>query len=203
MNLPATRRQSGDSRSVLDRPRAGAPLPATRRQSVDSRSVLDRPRAGAPVPATRRQGVDSRSSAAGASHLRFLPPSLLTAILAFPAAALAGPSQEDILRSISQNVSEGGDSSHAMAIFCLLAAILLLMVAVAHRRAAKSVEKPLNHQGKLLRETARALGIKSAEVKRLKRAADQVSARRDAPLKSPLTLLLCPSLAKPKTPSPK
>lgn len=125
----------------------------------------------------------------------------LGALAVGPMAALAKPTQEQVLRSISENVSQRGDPSHALAILCGLLALILLMVVFAQRNKHRAQPKALNHHGRLLKEVARGVGIKPGELKRLRQLTQQVSRRRETPIQSPLTLLICPSLAGKKAPA--
>jgi hypothetical protein len=101
---------------------------------------------------------------------------------------LADSSQDDVLRSISDNVNDSVDPKKLLAVvFC--AAAVIIVIALLNRREKKSlVPKKLNHQGKLIKEVAKSVNLKPAEVKQLKVLAEQTE------VSSPLVLLLCPSL---------
>lgn len=121
----------------------------------------------------------------------FLPAALM---LAFPRIVLSAPTQEEFLRSLSDNINRGDGSSHGVALLCGLMACILLMVLVAQRNKSKASPKELNHHGKLLKEVCRATGIKPRQRKRLRQLTQQTAQRLDKPITSPLTLLICPSL---------
>ena len=108
---------------------------------------------------------------------------------------LAAPSQEEVLRSISENVDATVDPTRVLAFLVLAAAVVLLLVVLGHYRKRQVVPKPLNHHGTLLKEVKKASGLRPAELKRLKALAERAGPG-DQPLESPLTLLLCPSLMK-------
>jgi hypothetical protein len=107
---------------------------------------------------------------------------------ALSAIALAAPTQEDVFRSISDNVGQSTDLRKIFA-FILGAAALVTLLAVFNRwRQREAQPKVLNHQGKLAKELAAAVSLKPAEMKQLKALAD------DQKVLSPMTLMLCPSL---------
>jgi hypothetical protein len=115
---------------------------------------------------------------------------------AFPVGA--APSQEDVFRSIQQNVGsrpgESGDKSFALLLGG--AGLLILVLLVASRaRIGQAAPRKVQHPGKLLKEVSKAVGLKPKELKQLKMLVDET--RRDGsaePVENPLTLLLCPSL---------
>ena len=117
---------------------------------------------------------------------------------AFPKVLANPPTQEDVLRSIGQNVSESGDSGRVLGILAGIAGAIVMLVVVGQRRAGEARPKVLNHHGKLMKEVLRTVPLKPAELKQLKLLLAE-SAKRGgggegpAP-SSPLTLVLCPSL---------
>lgn len=103
--------------------------------------------------------------------------------------AVAQPSQEEVLRSISENMdAQAGNPARMLALLCAAGALAIVLLVLSQRRKREVAPRPLHHQGKLLREMARSINLKPAELKQLKVLADQQG------LDSPLTLLLCPSL---------
>jgi hypothetical protein len=105
----------------------------------------------------------------------------------------AAPTQEEVFKSISQNVSEGdGGGRTLLAVVLGGVGVVMLLTLLSSRRTRKSTPKALNHPGKLLKEIARTVPIRAAELKQLKLL---VEAERDAgePIDSPLVFLLCPS----------
>lgn len=102
--------------------------------------------------------------------------------------ASAAATANDVFRSFNENVSERTDYSKLLPWVCGAAGLIILLVLLTNRQKRQAVPKPLNHSKKLLREVAKALALKSAEVKQLKLLADEHGCD------SPLTLLLCPSL---------
>lgn len=119
--------------------------------------------------------------------------------LAFCFASLGAgpPTQEDVFRSIQSNMKASGNSAITAAIVLTSVMFSLLLLLVAHRRQRQQTPQTLNHSGRLLREVASSLELKPQEVKRLKELASTVQTRDGIQLKSPLTLLLCPSLLNP------
>src|SRR5207248_4240018 len=103
-------------------------------------------------------------------------------------AALAKPTQEDVFKSIQDNVGESTDPKKLFGFLFGLVAVIIILSLVSSRRKRVVQPKVLNHQGKLLKEVLPSIDLKTAEVKQLKALAD------DQKLISPLTLLLYPSL---------
>ena len=109
----------------------------------------------------------------------------------------APPSQNDVFKSIQDNVGHQTDLKSAPVILLVLGgALVMLLLAYFSRReqtAAAVVAVTLNHSGKLTKEVLKAVAIKPAELKQLKMLADSIEAETgESP--DPLTLLLCPSL---------
>ena len=106
--------------------------------------------------------------------------------------ASARPTQEDVFRSIKENVGESKtDYSKLLPYLVAGAGFVVLLALLSQRRREETAPKALNHQGKLLKEVLKSVPLRAAEVKQLRILAEEV---RDEPLESPLTLLLCPSL---------
>jgi hypothetical protein len=121
--------------------------------------------------------------------------------------AHAQPTQEDVFRSIQDNVGGKPADVRPLLMFGALgAAVVLLVVVVNQRRQRQVAAPPLNNAGRLAREVTRDLPLRAAELRQLKALAEQ-SRATDQPVSSPLTFLLCPSLlektveAQPKPPS--
>ena len=106
--------------------------------------------------------------------------------------ALAQPTQEEVFRSIKENVGPSQtDYSKLLPFLVAGMGLVILLVLISQRRRQETVApKALNHQGKLLREVLKTVPLKAAELKQLRSLAEG----RDERLSSPLTLLLCPSL---------
>ena len=112
---------------------------------------------------------------------------------------LAAATQEEVLRSIGQNVGESGaDSGRVLAIAAALGGAVVLLIVVSQRRTAGggSGPKPLHSHAKLMKEVLRTVPLKPAELKQLRLLLQESRARAgDGPVpESPLTLVLCPSL---------
>ena len=109
-------------------------------------------------------------------------------------AILASSRQEDVLKSISENVSQSDGLSNRtmLAIVLGLAAIIMLIALFNSRGKRIASPKPVNHNGKLIRELSKQIGLKPAELKQLKLLAQ---GERDAgnPVDNPLVFMLCPS----------
>lgn len=109
-------------------------------------------------------------------------------------AILADSRTDDVLKSISENVSqsEGLSSRTILAIVLGLVAIIMLIALFSSRNNRVASPKPMNHNGKLVRELSRQIGLKPAELKQLKLLAQ---GERDAgnQVDNPLVFMLCPS----------
>ena len=104
----------------------------------------------------------------------------------------AQPTQEEVFRSIKENVGESKtDYSKLLPYLVAGAGFVVLLALLSQRRREETAPKALNHQGKLLKEVLRSIPLRAAELKQLRILAEE---GRDEPLESPLTLLLCPSL---------
>lgn len=106
----------------------------------------------------------------------------------------AQPTQEEVFRSIGQNVSEPVDSRRVLAVVAGVGGVIALLVVLAHSKRRVGRPKTLNHQGKLLKEVLRSVSIKPAELKQLKSLAQEAQSRDENGPDGPLTLLLCPSV---------
>lgn len=113
--------------------------------------------------------------------------------LAAPLAS-AAPSIEDVFKSVGDNVNQTADPSRMLALMLGGVGVILILALLSLRKKRQVAPRAVNHQGKLLKEISRAVGIKPAQLRKLKLVADDFSQRRGQPLQSPLTLMLCPSL---------
>lgn len=111
----------------------------------------------------------------------------LVAAALLPSRFAAALTQDEVLKSISQNVSEQTEN-HLIEpfFFVALGAIGLIVVFTQWRKRALSPRK-VNHQGRLMRELSGNIGLKPMELRQLKALAEEAS------LSSPLVLLLSPS----------
>ena len=114
---------------------------------------------------------------------------LFSSFILHPSSFLAAaPTQEEVLRSINQSVGESVDGGKLLAVFLAIIAAVVLVALLNYRQKRSVVPKVLNHPGKLLREVARSVNLKPAEIKQLKALSEGQE------LSSPLVLLLCPSV---------
>jgi hypothetical protein len=110
---------------------------------------------------------------------------------------VADPTQEEVLRSIGQNVSESPGGGRVLGVLAGIAGGIVLLVVVGGRRGREAAPKTLNHHGKLLKEVLRTVPLKPAELKQLKLLLQESGGRTGGGLQSvqsPLTLVLCPSV---------
>ena len=108
----------------------------------------------------------------------------------------AGPTQNDVFKSIQDSVGERHEGSSVPVILLALCGVLVLVLLVyMSRREQKKVSAPeaLNHSGKLAREVVKEVNLKPNELRQLKTLADSIGDQvGETP--DPLALLLCPSL---------
>jgi len=108
--------------------------------------------------------------------------------MTFTRLAAAGPTQEDVFRSIQENIGSPGENHSAMPFLYLMLGLIGLIIVVHFRRQRKTEPGTLNHPGKLMKELSRSLGLTKSEVRQLRLLARQAS------MESPIVLLLCPSV---------
>ena len=110
--------------------------------------------------------------------------------------ASAAPSQQDVFRSIQQNVGkQTEDSGKGLALLAAGTGALILVILIGSRvRRRQSAPKSVNHAGKLMREVMKTVPLKPKELKQLKLLAEESRREGADPVESPLTFLLCPSV---------
>src|SRR3954468_11659616 len=119
----------------------------------------------------------------------------LLASLLLSSTALAQPTQEEVFKSIGDNVNESADSARALGVIAAVAGLVILLVVVGQRHKRSPGPRAVNHQGKLLKEGRKNVPLKAPEGKKIKALAlDLRPHGRDEKLQSPLTPLLCPTL---------
>ena len=114
---------------------------------------------------------------------------------ALTASALAQPTQEEVLKSIGDNVGQPVDSTRFVASLAGIAGVIVLLVVAGQWRSREKRPRGLNHHGRLVKEVLRHVPLRGAEIRQVKLLAQQAHpAGRDDRVASPLTLLLCPTL---------
>ena len=112
---------------------------------------------------------------------------------------LLAMTQDEAIAAIRRQVGDGGGGAELsayvwMAMVALaLSAILLI---IRWRRGQVTRGAALNDAAKLAREIRREAGISRAQVKQLKRQAVSVERRTGVKVKSPMVIVLCPSLTR-------
>lgn len=109
---------------------------------------------------------------------------------AFPTSA--APSQEEVFRSIQQNVGrQTEDGGKGLGLLLGGAGALMMVLLVGSKiRRRQATPRVFDHPGRLMREIMKTVPLKPKELKQLKQLADESA----EPVQSPLTLLLCPSV---------
>ena len=104
------------------------------------------------------------------------------------AIASAAPRQDEVFRSIQDNLGERTDPTKFVAVLCVGVAVVLLVVVANRWRKRQDRPRAINHHGRLTRELSKQVNLKPAEMRQLKLLAEQQQ------VENPMTLLLCPSL---------
>src|SRR3954470_10723007 len=147
----------------------------------------------------RRIGWRRRWVVAGLALVTFhvsrftLPPSHL----GLPTAQ-AAPTQEEVFKSIQDNVGDSSVDWGKVLPFVLAGGGVVLLAVVVGQLRNRTAGRPgrargMNHPGKLMKEVLRIVPLRPAEVRQLKLLAAD-AAGGDAPVGNPLTLVLCPSV---------
>jgi hypothetical protein len=100
----------------------------------------------------------------------------------------AAPTQQDVFKSISDNVGGSTDPMVFYVVGLIAVGLVLLLVVVNSLKKRSSLPRPVNHQGRLMREVLKRLPLRRRELKQLKALAAEQGCT------SPLTFVLCPSL---------
>jgi hypothetical protein len=120
---------------------------------------------------------------------RWILPALVASFtLLLSATVRAAATQEEVFRSLHNNITQTPQSGKLLAVFIGAVAVAGILIFVSTRAKREAAPKALNHQGKLLKEVQKSVPLSSTAVKSLKKLAEEQERI------SPLTLLLCPSL---------
>ena len=95
---------------------------------------------------------------------------------------------EDVFKSAQENMTDTPSSGRLIGLILGGVAIILVLVVVQQLRKRSGVPKPVNHQGRLVKEVVAGLPIKKAELRHLRKLAEAEGCS------SPLVLLLTPSV---------
>jgi hypothetical protein len=101
---------------------------------------------------------------------------------------LAQLKQEDVFKSISDNVGGSADPKTFFIVGGIVVAIVVVLVLINKRMQREATPQAVNHQGKLVKELLKKVPLRKGEVKHLRTMAAEQGCE------SPLTLVLCPSL---------
>jgi hypothetical protein len=95
---------------------------------------------------------------------------------------------EDVFRSTRESMNQGTTDGHVLPLLAAAVGVVVLLIVLAYRRRRQVAPTALNSPRRLLKEVARAAGVKTAELRQLRQIAEEQKCS------SPLSLLLCPSL---------
>jgi hypothetical protein len=102
--------------------------------------------------------------------------------------ASAAPTQEQVLKSIHENVGGTVDPRKFFAFMLVIGGLIVLLALMSQRKKREVSPKAFNSQGKLLKEIVKQVDLRPSEIRQLKALAEAQG------VSSPLTLLLCPSI---------
>jgi hypothetical protein len=116
------------------------------------------------------------------------------AALTFAQRASAAPTQEEVFKSIQDNVGSPTDSRKFLLYVCVSGGVFILLALFSQRRQRQVIPRALNNHGKLLKEIMKGVPVRPREIKQLKTLTDQTQVPGGTTVQDPLTLLLCPSV---------
>ncbi len=119
---------------------------------------------------------------------------LLTILLASRCTLADPPTQEEVFKSIQDNVGSSTDSRKFTLYLCVTGGVIILLCLFSQRRKREISPVPLNHHGKLIKEIMKGVPVRPREIKQLKLVAEQTPVPGGDSVHNPLTMLLCPSL---------
>jgi hypothetical protein len=114
---------------------------------------------------------------------------------AFCIDSFAAITQEEVFKSIHENVSNSGEGSGRMFFAVVLGAVgvVMLLMLLSLRRKRMDTPIAMNHPGRLLKELGKKIALRPAELKQLKILAEGERRAGNA-VDNPLVFLLCPSV---------
>src|ERR1700677_3656770 len=92
----------------------------------------------------------------------------LAVIAASVSPALALVSQDDVFRSLTQNMDSEPDYGKLLPWLFAIAGLIAVIIYIRQRQKRQAVPKALNHPGKLVREVVRLADLDPDELKALK-----------------------------------
>jgi hypothetical protein len=113
----------------------------------------------------------------------------------FCSLAHAAITQEEVFKSINENVSNSGEGSGRMFFAIMLGAVGVVMLLMLLSLRRKRLDTPIavNHPGRLQKELGKKIALRPAELKQLKILAEGERRAGNA-VENPLVFLLCPSV---------
>jgi hypothetical protein len=108
--------------------------------------------------------------------------------------AMANPTQEEVFKSIQDNVGAPTDYRNVLLFLSVAAGAIILLAVFGQRRKGDGASKIVNHHGKLLKEITKSVAIRPREIKQLKALCEQTPLPDGEHVRNPLTLVLCPSV---------
>jgi hypothetical protein len=107
---------------------------------------------------------------------------------------MANPTQEEVFKSIQDGVGSKTDYRMFLVVVSVMAGSIILAALFGQRRKGEVVVKTVNHPGKLLKEIIKLVPIRPREIKQLKTLCEHTPLPEGGSVRSPLTLILCPSV---------
>ena len=108
-------------------------------------------------------------------------------VLALSSNVFAKPTQEEVFKSISNNVGESTDTGKVLGVVLVASAVTVGAIALSQRKREKA-KRALNSPRKLLKEVLRQMDVPGREMRKYRAAAEEKG------LSSPLVAMICPSV---------
>lgn len=123
----------------------------------------------------------------------FLAGALIALVVA--SSAIAKPTQQDVFKSIQDNVGQADESQmRAVPWVCGGIGLIIVLAIFGKRQSRQASPKAVNSPGRLIKEMMKAIPLKPRELKQLKIVAEQTEMDDGGTVENPLVLLLCPSV---------
>jgi hypothetical protein len=106
----------------------------------------------------------------------------------------AGITQDQALNSIRQTLGSRVDAMMLLWVAFVVLVVLGGLFYINRWANKRASSEGLNHPGKLVKEVSTAVGIKPAELKKLRLLMEQINQNGQNRVKNPMVLLLCPSV---------
>jgi hypothetical protein len=138
--------------------------------------------------ATITYGVKRNRAGVARRRMQLLALCAAMAALAWMAAPVRAMTQDDVFRSIQDNVGKDQDNHLLWPMLCAVGGVIILLVLYNQRREREVTHAAMNNPSRLLREVEKKAGLKKNEIRQIRMLA------AETPEGDPLLMLVCPSL---------